>query len=211
MIPLSDIPKEKTPHENLNACLGIRFDVWGSTRFIGQRLLDGGVEHQFQFASLCRLEQELNLDRLELKYDDSALNAIRRLAAHGFANGDGDVTSTVHGLKKRPALCGQSFSEKLGRRNADSGASLSFASHPSLSKSSHCILGEANIEREVITEGTRADCAEADGQIDGFERGHLIADQDYDSDALRKKSRCARCFASASDTRHPSAPVRRFR
>ena len=38
--------------------------------------------------------------------------------------------------------------------------------------------------RAVITEGTRADCAEADKLIDGFQMAHLLADKGYDSDAI---------------------------
>lgn len=38
--------------------------------------------------------------------------------------------------------------------------------------------------RVVITEGTRADCAEADKLIDGFQMAHLLADKGYDSDAI---------------------------
>ena len=41
--------------------------------------------------------------------------------------------------------------------------------------------------RVVVTEGTRADCAEAEGLIDGFEMGHLLADKGYDSDAIVAK------------------------
>ncbi|BBP04438.1 hypothetical protein SFPGR_18600 [Sulfuriferula plumbiphila] len=38
--------------------------------------------------------------------------------------------------------------------------------------------------RAVITEGTRADCAEADQLIEGFQMEHLLADKGYDSDAI---------------------------
>ncbi len=38
--------------------------------------------------------------------------------------------------------------------------------------------------RAIITEGTRADCAEADKLIEGFQMEHLLADKGYDSDAI---------------------------
>ncbi len=38
--------------------------------------------------------------------------------------------------------------------------------------------------RVVVTEGTRADCAEAGRLIDGFGMMHLLADKGYDSDAI---------------------------
>ncbi len=41
--------------------------------------------------------------------------------------------------------------------------------------------------RAVVTEGTRADCAEAEGLIDWFEMKHLLADKGYDSDAIVAK------------------------
>ena len=43
--------------------------------------------------------------------------------------------------------------------------------------------------RVVVTEGTRADCAEAEGLIDGFEMGALLADKGYDSDAIVAKAK----------------------
>ncbi len=43
--------------------------------------------------------------------------------------------------------------------------------------------------RVVVTEGTRADCAEADGLIDGFKMEHLLADKGYDSDAIVAKAK----------------------
>ena len=42
--------------------------------------------------------------------------------------------------------------------------------------------------RAIITEGTRADCAEAEGLIDGFRMEHLLADEGYDSDAIIAKA-----------------------
>ena len=42
--------------------------------------------------------------------------------------------------------------------------------------------------RTVITEGTRADCAEADKLIDGFKMAHLLADKGYDSDMIVAKA-----------------------
>ena len=41
--------------------------------------------------------------------------------------------------------------------------------------------------RVVVTEGTRADCTEAEGLIDGFAMTHLLADKGYDSDAIVDK------------------------
>ncbi|WP_156052680.1 MULTISPECIES: IS5 family transposase [unclassified Thiomonas] len=38
--------------------------------------------------------------------------------------------------------------------------------------------------RAVITEGTRADCAEAERLMDGFKMDYLLADKGYDSDAI---------------------------
>ena len=43
--------------------------------------------------------------------------------------------------------------------------------------------------RVVVTEGVRADCAEADGLIDGFKMEHLLADKGYDSDAIVAKAK----------------------
>ena len=40
----------------------------------------------------------------------------------------------------------------------------------------------------VVTEGTRADCAEAEALIDGFEMAHLLADKGYDTDAIVAKA-----------------------
>lgn len=42
--------------------------------------------------------------------------------------------------------------------------------------------------RVIVTEGTRADCAEADGLIDGFTMANLLADKGYDSDAIVAKA-----------------------
>ena len=42
--------------------------------------------------------------------------------------------------------------------------------------------------RVVVTEGTRADCAEAGRLIDGFKVNHLLADKGYDSDAIVAKA-----------------------
>jgi transposase len=41
--------------------------------------------------------------------------------------------------------------------------------------------------RVVVTEGTRADCAKAEGLIDGFEMKHLLADKGYNTDAIVSK------------------------
>ena len=41
--------------------------------------------------------------------------------------------------------------------------------------------------RAVITEGTRADCAEAERLMDGFKMDYLLADKGYDSDAIVAK------------------------
>ena len=43
--------------------------------------------------------------------------------------------------------------------------------------------------RVLVTEGTRADCTEAEGLIDGFEAGHLLADRGYDSDTIVAKAK----------------------
>ena len=43
--------------------------------------------------------------------------------------------------------------------------------------------------RVVVTEGTRADCAKAEGLIDGFEMEHLLADKGYDSDAIMARTK----------------------
>ena len=43
--------------------------------------------------------------------------------------------------------------------------------------------------RVVVTEGTRADCAEAEGLIDGFEMSAPLADKGYDSDAIVAKAK----------------------
>ena len=43
--------------------------------------------------------------------------------------------------------------------------------------------------RVVVTEGTRADCAEAEGLIDGFQMAYLLADKGYDSDAIVAKAK----------------------
>ena len=40
----------------------------------------------------------------------------------------------------------------------------------------------------VVTQGTRADCMEAEGLIDGFKMEHLLADKGYDSDAIVAKA-----------------------
>ena len=40
----------------------------------------------------------------------------------------------------------------------------------------------------VVTEATRADCAEAEGLIDGFAMDYLLADKGYDSDAIVAKA-----------------------
>lgn len=42
--------------------------------------------------------------------------------------------------------------------------------------------------RVIVTEGIRADCAEADGLIDGFIMANLLADKGYDSDAIVAKA-----------------------
>jgi transposase len=42
--------------------------------------------------------------------------------------------------------------------------------------------------RAIITEGTRADCAEAGPLIDGFRVDYLLADKGYDSDAIVAKA-----------------------
>ena len=41
--------------------------------------------------------------------------------------------------------------------------------------------------RAIITEGTRADCAEAENLIDGFQMEYLLGDKGYDSDAIVAK------------------------
>ena len=43
--------------------------------------------------------------------------------------------------------------------------------------------------RVIITEATRADCAEANELIDGFEAKYLIADKGYDSDSIVEKAK----------------------
>jgi len=43
--------------------------------------------------------------------------------------------------------------------------------------------------RVVVTEGTRADCPEAEGLIDGFNMGYLLADKGYDSDVIVAKAK----------------------
>jgi transposase len=43
--------------------------------------------------------------------------------------------------------------------------------------------------RVIVTEGTRADCAEAEELIDGFEAEYLIADRGYDSEAIVRKAK----------------------
>jgi transposase len=40
----------------------------------------------------------------------------------------------------------------------------------------------------VITEGTRADCTQAGGLIQGISADHLIADKGYDTDALLEQA-----------------------
>ena len=42
--------------------------------------------------------------------------------------------------------------------------------------------------RVVVTEGTRADCAEAGALMDGFQMMHLLADKGYDSDMIVDKA-----------------------
>ena len=42
--------------------------------------------------------------------------------------------------------------------------------------------------RALVTEGTRADCAQANELIAGFDAQHLIADKGYDSDAIIEKA-----------------------
>ena len=42
--------------------------------------------------------------------------------------------------------------------------------------------------RAVITEGTRADCAQAEQLMDGFQMDYLLADKGYDSDAIVAKA-----------------------
>jgi len=43
--------------------------------------------------------------------------------------------------------------------------------------------------RVIVTEGTRADCAEAEGLIDGFQIAYLLADKGCDSDAIVAKAK----------------------
>lgn len=43
--------------------------------------------------------------------------------------------------------------------------------------------------RVIVTEGARADCAEAEGLIDGFQMAYLLADKGYDSDAIVAKAK----------------------
>ena len=42
--------------------------------------------------------------------------------------------------------------------------------------------------RVVVTEATQADCAEAEGLIDGLPMDYLLADKGYDSDAIVEKA-----------------------
>ena len=42
--------------------------------------------------------------------------------------------------------------------------------------------------RALVTEGTRADCAQANELIAGFDAQHLIADKGYDSNAIIEKA-----------------------
>jgi len=42
--------------------------------------------------------------------------------------------------------------------------------------------------RIIATEGTRADCAEAEALITGIDAEHLIADKGYDSNAIVEKA-----------------------
>src|SRR5512143_1113247 len=42
--------------------------------------------------------------------------------------------------------------------------------------------------RGVVTEGTRADCTQADSLIKGISAGHLIADQGSDTDAILEQA-----------------------
>lgn len=42
--------------------------------------------------------------------------------------------------------------------------------------------------RALVTEGTRADCVQANELIAGFDAQHLIADKGYDSDAIIEKA-----------------------
>ena len=43
--------------------------------------------------------------------------------------------------------------------------------------------------RALVTEGTRADCAQANKLITGFDAQHLIADKGCDSDAIIEKAK----------------------
>ena len=42
--------------------------------------------------------------------------------------------------------------------------------------------------RIIVTEGTRADCSQAEDLIEGLKAQHLLADKGYDSDAIIKKA-----------------------
>jgi transposase len=42
--------------------------------------------------------------------------------------------------------------------------------------------------RPIITEGTRADCSQAENLIDGIDAKHLLADKGYDSDKIVKSA-----------------------
>ncbi|CAZ88052.1 transposase of ISThsp6, IS5 family IS427 group, ORFB [Thiomonas arsenitoxydans] len=60
--------------------------------------------------------------------------------------------------------------------------------------------------RAVITEGTRADCAEAERLMDGFKMDYLLADKGYDSDAIVAHAQAQGAQAVIPPRKHRKPP-----